>query len=150
MSDSIGPMRRCYLCNKSPARIQVLPGMAAYFCADCAHVRGARAIDWSEIDNSRMAPWSSHQIASLNGYQGSATFLPFVCDQQHVLVALEDGLRCSQCNCEQRVTYDWTLNWTWKLLEPPLGDGVPARNTPDGPVQDAAISLEEPEVDDEE
>lgn len=141
--------QQCYTCQNSvpdsQLLVRVLPGMHPAYCVACARNAGVRAILLSEIENAKSAPWAGHQLASLAAYQKSPTYLPFVCSQDHTLQAREDGLACSICLTVQTWTYDWTLNWSWKLLEPPESDAVPARKSPTDPYGETAASLEEPD-----
>jgi hypothetical protein len=124
--------------------------MGLYVCSECAKRPALSPITWDEIDNKVAPPWLAHQVESLEAYQHSPTFFPFICEEQCPLVARDDGLFCKHCSIHQAWTYDWTLDWSWKLLEPPETSGNPAKKLPPNPPQDTSVKLDlpEPEADD--
>lgn len=136
--------RVCYSCLKRKKCSPVLPDMPVYICGACAKKEGRQAVSWDDVDNKLAPPWTSKQIASLQGYQQSSTFVPFTCDEQHLMIAQEDGLRCNRCRTHQVWTYDWTLNWSWKLLEPPETSGWPSKTPSPNPSKETAAALELP------
>lgn len=97
-----------------------------------------------EISNKVEPKWTQEQVKSLAAYQESNTFFPFVCLDNHVLTAKEGGLYCFECDYFVPWAYDWTLDWSWKLLEPPEGAGDRAKLPPDIPSGSAAIAMDEP------
>lgn len=97
--------------------LPVLPFMAAYVCFDCIKKQRQQAIPISEITNKSLAPWSDYEVASINEYQQSNSFLPFVCSARHILIAKADGLFCPSCPQFILIwTYPWVLNSFWKQL----------------------------------
>jgi len=97
--------------------LPVLPHMAAYVCSDCIRKKKQRAIPVSDISNKSLAPWTEDEVASINEYQRSNKFLPFVCSERHNLTAKSDGFSCPICpQFFLNWTYPWVLNSFWKQL----------------------------------
>jgi hypothetical protein len=81
------------------------------------------------------APFTAEQVASLNGYQASGTFLEFTChgdgcpaaDEQPVLVAAEDGWHCPACTYTQDWAHEMMADGSWREFEGATisVDGVP-------------------------
>ena len=136
--------RVCYSCLKRKQCSPVLPNMPVHVCGACAKEQGMELVSWDDVDNKLAPPWTSQQIASLQSYQQSPTFVPFMCDEQHMMIAEEDGLRCNVCMTHQIWTYDWTLDWSWKMLEPPDTSGCPAKTPPPNPSKETSVALELP------
>jgi len=69
------------------------------------------------------APFTSGQVASLNGYQASGAFHEFTCggdgcpaaDKQPVLVAAEDGWHCPSCTYTQDWAHGMMADGSWQL-----------------------------------
>jgi len=121
--------RTCFACNSRHC-IAALPDMPLFVCEACNLAHGLVPLAWADIDNKLAAPWTVEQVASLNGYQQSSTFFPFVCTNLHPAKATLDGLECERCDWHLGWAYDWTLNWEWKFLEPPNLSGAPVNNRP--------------------
>jgi hypothetical protein len=83
-------------------------------------------------------------VRSLSGYQCSNSFLPFVCENQHLLQVTFAGLECAECNFYLKWSYDWTLDWSWKNFEGPGGAGVCAEIPPTNPLGEISVALELP------
>jgi hypothetical protein len=81
----------------------------------------AAAESWPAWPAKAQAPYTSDQIASLNGYQLARVMHPFTCGNEHNphrpdLVAHEDGWHCPVKGCGYR--QDWAhafmADWTWR------------------------------------
>jgi len=78
-----------------------------------------------------VAPWTSDQVASLNGYQESGKFHPFTCgnpdcprirDRPSVLIARVPGWVCPMnCGYQQDWAHDWMANGSWKDMSKTRG-----------------------------
>lgn len=109
---------RCCSCKQSVSDyLPVLPFMAAFVCSECIKTNRRKAIPEAEISNKSLAPWTEEEVATINEYQKSNLFLPFVCSAMHTLVATRDGLFCPQCSSfSLDWTYPWVLSSFWKQL----------------------------------
>lgn len=136
------PARLCCICSKpTDSETRYLPNMQACVCSNCRS-KGKEPVPEAELENVLTEPWTTDQTKSLAAYQRSRSFLPFVCAQDHILVARANGLQCGTCRFTQQWTYDWTLDWTWKKLEPPDDDpGVPARIKEPDPSGSTEVTL---------
>jgi hypothetical protein len=138
----------CISCRKlweSTQCRQVLPYMPVHICGECLFLKPDAVIAESDISNKIQAPWQEFQVASLSAYQYSPTFIPFTCNEPHRLLVSEEGMHCIRCNVNLKWAYDWTLDWTWKRLEPPEEGNVPARKKPPTPQRSAEATLKQPE-----
>jgi hypothetical protein len=83
------------------------------YCIDNAQPK-RRRYDENEITNKTFAPWTVRQVESLKAYQRAGEYLPFVCDEHHVLKVATDGMYCLGCDdFRLEWAYPWTLDWTW-------------------------------------
>nr|MBP6747820.1 hypothetical protein [bacterium] len=96
---------------------RLLPHMAAYVCLVCAAKPEHQPIREAEISNKSYAPWSESEVDLLNAYQVSNTFLPFVCNSDHHLMAKVDGFVCSECiGLKVTWAYSWMLQDSWRQM----------------------------------
>lgn len=66
------------------------------------------------------------EVESLNAYQASRSFHPFTCggdrtdvnhlDGEGLLVATEDGWKCSFCDYRQSWCHQFMKDWSWKEM----------------------------------
>lgn len=108
----------CCVCRAVVAQAaRVLPHMAAYVCLVCAAKTEHQPIREAEINNKSYAPWSESEVVLLNTYQVSNTFLPFVCNSEHHLVAAPEGFICPECiGFKVSWVYSWMLQDSWRLM----------------------------------
>jgi DNA-directed RNA polymerase subunit RPC12/RpoP len=106
----------CYVCRAMVLKaLRVLPHMAAYVCHDCAAKPDYQPIRESDLAGKSYAPWSDQEVSSVNAYQLSDFFLPFVCNYEHHLMATKDGLVCPECiGFKIPWAYSWMLDGTWQ------------------------------------
>ena len=143
MPDSRNPI--CIECkNQIENPVRILPYMPVYVCRSCLAKQKQRVISEHEIENKIKPDWTDDQVQSLAGYQNSNTYYPFVCFNNHLMEATKTGLHCFQCRFYLKWSYEWTLDWSWKLLEPPEGAGDRSRLPPNLPIGSLEITLEEP------
>lgn len=136
----------CRICQKLEQNCaRLLPHMNYPICESCQSLGKGKVLSEEEIENRIEAHWTDSQVQSLAAYQDSETFLPFVCDRGHRLQANNDLLTCEICQFNLTWAYDWTLDWSWKLLEPPAGAGSRAKLPPGNPLKSASIALDLPE-----
>ena len=109
---------RCCSCKQSVSEyLPVLPYMAAFVCNECIKNNRQKPIPESEVSNKSLAPWTDNEVATINEYQKSSYFLPFICPEMHTLIAGQDGLFCPHCTSfSLNWTYPWVLNSFWKQL----------------------------------
>lgn len=73
------------------------------------------------------APWTHHQVASLNAYQASGVFHPFTCGNDDcpgtedddepghaALIAHEDGWQCPACDYRQDWAHAFIASGDWR------------------------------------
>lgn len=68
-------------------------------------------------DGISVAPWTSDEVASLNGYQISGVFHDFTCDGADCrarLVATADGWTCPRCEYRQSWAHSWMADGAWR------------------------------------
>ena len=136
----------CQICQKLELNCtRLLPHMDYSICETCAPQGKNQSISEEEIENKVTARWTDSQVQSLAAYQDSDTFLPFICERGHRLQATNDLLTCDICQFNLTWAYNWTLDWSWKFLEPPAGAGTRAKLPPGGPLKSASIALDLPE-----
>ena len=64
-----------------------------------------------------LVPFSDDQVASLNGYQAAGVAHPFTCgsdDCRSVLLATNDGWRCTACDYRQDWAWPRMADWSWQ------------------------------------
>jgi len=71
--------------------------------------------------------FTADEVESLNAYQTSGAFHPFICggdrtdanhlDGEGLLVATEQGWICRYCPYTQSWAHGWTKNWAWKDMD---------------------------------
>lgn len=89
--------------------------MDCWLCPSCAQQAPWAVIAVEEISNRSFAPWTSGEVDSLREYQQSEVYLPFVCDQHHVLRPTKFGMKCNYCpKFILAWAYPWALDWSWK------------------------------------
>ncbi len=107
----------CVCCAMVAQAARLLPHMAAYVCLVCAAKPEHQPIREAEISNKSYAPWSESEVDLLNAYQVSNTFLPFVCNSDHHLMAKVDGFVCSECiGLKVTWAYSWMLQDSWRQM----------------------------------
>lgn len=108
----------CCSCKQLVTRFSpALPHMFAFVCFECDQNGIQKAILESDIVNKSFAPWTAEEIASINDYQRSNSFMPFVCSEMHALIAKADGLFCSRCpTFSLKWVYPWILDASWKEI----------------------------------
>lgn len=124
--------------------------MSAYICKTCLADKKEAVVSEDEVENKVKPNWSEDQVKSLSQYQHSNAYFPFVCPENHILQAESSGLYCSDCEFVLKWSYEWTLDWSWKDLEPPEEVGDRAKLPPNSPLDSAAIALNEPSSNDQE
>jgi hypothetical protein len=123
----------------------MLPGMGIFACSSCVQNGVARPVALKEISNLKIAPWGEEEVKSLRAYQESELFLPFLCEQNHILEVSQRGLLCFHCHTLQVWAYPWTLDWSW--IDPNDAAGKAVRNPPPTPWKETAVALDLPEPD---
>ncbi|MFA7335472.1 MAG: hypothetical protein WC028_01705 [Candidatus Obscuribacterales bacterium] len=108
----------CSVCRAVVAQAaRVLPHMAAYVCLVCAAKPEHQPIREAEISNRSYAPWTESEVVLLNTYQVSNTFLPFVCNSEHHLIAKIEGFVCPECiGFKVPWAYSWILHDSWQMM----------------------------------
>lgn len=117
--------RRCLHCKQGGELKRVLPAMMFFIHPDCIEDANITIIRLEQIENLSRAPWTADQLSSLEQYQKSETFSPFVCSVDHVFEIGNSMLICRECEYPnlppsaygQDWAYVWTVDWSWKQLE---------------------------------
>ena len=62
------------------------------------------------------APFTPHQVASLNAYQqSSGPWHPFTCGKCRAnLIATPEGWRCANDDYQQDWAHEFMADWTWR------------------------------------
>lgn len=118
--------------------------MPVYVCRRCLAEKKQIIFKEIDISNKRFSRWTPEEVQSLDGYQNSNSFLPFICEKQHILRATRSALKCAKCNFHLNWSYDWTLDWSWKNFEGPGDAGVNAKIPPSNPLGEISIALDRP------